>query len=603
MPPPQATGFACTTCGRQYQHSSHLRRHEATHTASEEFRCRHCGKTFGRRDVWRKHYSSCPSNSAHDEPPPAKRGKKSKACDACFRSKLSCDGSPPCTRCKARQVTCTYTRAHGNDSNESSVPPEVANDTESPIKDEHTKIPISFLLGLTNPKAESMVEVFLDEPSRDIDAPSVELQPDTTNINTDPHQDMTPSDGLFFPWAFDQTDPEPFPDLTSFPQNSSPEDIDPALQPLLTDLASLHTTLLATDPSSYTGGTFTPALANQVFTLSNRDIFVSTYFRHTHKHLPLIHRPSFNVETSSPALVLAVYLCGACCAPPRDCVLAVRGFFHIAEEYMFRKLEGLIRDFVEAQSRSQSRGQGGEGSDEQEVEVELYETFQAAVLIQGAGFLMNSPGPAARRQSWMVRTPALVEGVRRLGLTRARHMQEGGLATIYEMTADLPALQQLWEANDATEFEAAITANGKDSWRRTASLRDCMDALMADPWPGAEGFPLKYISLLDLHLVISALHVMISAAGLMSLLQTSTPALQRATDRWQELWDAAVSHINDEQLRISGFPRHSGEYYWLARGLLKYSLEGKDKSSPYYRRIGHETPKELHDLLRELRGL
>jgi hypothetical protein len=71
------------------------------------------------------------------------------------------------------------------------------------------------------------------------------------------------------------------------------------------------------------------------------------------------------------------------------------------------------------------------------------------------------------------------------------------------MTGDLPALPQLWDANDATEFEAAITANGKDSWRRTACLRDCMDALMADSWPGAEGFPLKYTSLLDLHLVIS----------------------------------------------------------------------------------------------------
>jgi hypothetical protein len=71
------------------------------------------------------------------------------------------------------------------------------------------------------------------------------------------------------------------------------------------------------------------------------------------------------------------------------------------------------------------------------------------------------------------------------------------------MTADLPALQQLWEANDATEFEAAITSSGNDCWRRTASFRDCMDALMADRWPGAERFPLKYISLLDLHLVIS----------------------------------------------------------------------------------------------------
>lgn len=32
MPPTRPTGFACTTCGREYQHSSHLRRHEATRT-------------------------------------------------------------------------------------------------------------------------------------------------------------------------------------------------------------------------------------------------------------------------------------------------------------------------------------------------------------------------------------------------------------------------------------------------------------------------------------------------------------------------------------------------------------------------------------------
>jgi hypothetical protein len=42
MPPTRPTGFACTTCGREYQHSSHLRRHEATR------KCIHSEKTPSR---------------------------------------------------------------------------------------------------------------------------------------------------------------------------------------------------------------------------------------------------------------------------------------------------------------------------------------------------------------------------------------------------------------------------------------------------------------------------------------------------------------------------------------------------------------------------
>lgn len=94
---------------------------------------------------------------------------------------------------------------------------------------------------------------------------------------------------------------------------------------------------------------------------------------------------------------------------------------------------------------------------------------------------------------------------------------------------------------------------------------------------------------------------MIGVSRLVSVLQTTIPAIQRATDRWQELWQESVSRLDDEELRTSGLVRHCGEYCWLARALLQHAQEGKDRASPYYQRIGHETPKELHDLLRELR--
>lgn len=74
------------------------------------------------------------------------------------------------------------------------------------------------------------------------------------------------------------------------------------------------------------------------------------------------------------------------------------------------------------------------------------------------------------------------------------------LVTIQELTGQMPCLQELWEANDAAEFEAVIASKGEDCWRRPASLRDGVDALMSEGWSGVGRFPLGHLSLLDLQL-------------------------------------------------------------------------------------------------------
>jgi hypothetical protein len=71
-----------------------------------------------------------------------------------------------------------------------------------------------------------------------------------------------------------------------------------------------------------------------------------------------------------------------------------------------------------------------------------------------------------------------------------------------EMTGELPCLQELWEANDAVEFDAVIAAKGHDCWKRTPSLRQCVDVLMGDAWPGVERFPLKHLSIPDVQLFL-----------------------------------------------------------------------------------------------------
>ncbi|EAQ88828.1 hypothetical protein CHGG_05447 [Chaetomium globosum CBS 148.51] len=482
--------------------------------------------------------------------PRSKRGKRAKACDACFRSKLACDGSSPCARCHSRGMTCVYTRVHGAITNATTDPPAAAPSTSTVLKtpaspqDDSTKIPVAFLLSLTNPKAGSMLEAFLGEPSRGDELPSAELQPDIP-LHPDPYQSTAISDGFFLTWLFDQPHPDATTSNTTFPFPPSPRPHNPpphrAHPPELTPPSNRSSPRSepCTAPSPPPRPPPTPPY-NGTYDAAPRHPGLHARPPATPSCPPnfRLHAPAtcrsctgraFDPKNFAgpPLPVGRVLLCGALYAPPRDCVLAVRGFFAVVEEWVFRRLEGLVEGV-------EGGGGGGGIGEDGEREMELYGTFQAALLIHGAQFIMNNP--ALREQGvGDPERPALVVAARRLGLTRGAacvpcgvannerivtwtfigDWQQGGvthqpgLATIHEMTGDLPSLPDLWEANNATEFEAAIAANGPNCWRRTASLRD-------------------------------SIQVMIGVSRLVSVLQTTIPAIQRATDRWQELWQESV---------------------------------------------------------------
>ncbi|KAH6612308.1 hypothetical protein B0J18DRAFT_441822 [Chaetomium sp. MPI-SDFR-AT-0129] len=675
MPIPDVPGFMCATCGKQYRHSTHLRRHEVTHARREEFACQYCGKKFGRRDVWRKHYASCPQNNNHDEPPPARRGKHATACDACFRSKLACDGHAPCGRCSSRRGACTYTRLKNELHDKTpSLSPDISSrapalsspsSPSSRAKEDAAKIPISFLLSLTNPKAESLLDVFFTEPQPDDDNddPGTELQPDPLSHTDQYSQPFTATDTMFLPWLLDH---DLFPEPSAIPSedtlgqqpNTPEEEIDPPLKPLLTSIQSTYNHPPLPSPS-------------QIFTAPNCILFIRSYFQHTHTHMPLIHRGSLDAEEggSTPVLVLAVALAGALYAPPRDCVIAARAWYKAVEEWAFERLGGLVEDFRAMGSSIPGAGEGrrdrkgdAKGVKETEddddkrarraLEKETYETLQAAILITGAQFLMNNP--AFRSKHWTMRRPMLVEVVRKLGLMGSRHTQDvhdhrevdwerwvweetrvrlatwtflgdwqqagvfhvPGCSAIYEMTGDMPSLPGLWDANSTDEFHRAVIrihTRQPGCWKRTASLRTCMDALLGETWKGVAEFPLRGLSLSDLHILISTLHTQIATAhhSLLLPLPSTIPLLRRATLRWQVIWETTLAALTPEEIRASGFVRHGGEYCWLARGLLSRAeryVRGKEKGKlgkmeeRYFERLGHETPGELHEMLRGLRG-
>lgn len=264
-----------------------------------------------------------------------------------------------------------------------------------------------------------MVEAFFEEPGRYDQAPSIELQPESAS-STDLVPEAIMSDGSSFPLFFGPTTCDSPPDFctiqpaTGHAGSEGTQCIDPVLAPLVSDLESLHNSLTTSDRTY--NGTFNTALAQQVFTQSNREAFVSAYFRHTHKDVPLVHRPSFDAASSARALVLALLLCGAPYCPPRDCVLTVPRFYRIADEYIFRCLEAQL-----AQHLDGDEPEGDDAVARGKRERALYETLQAAVIVHGLQFLGNNA--ATRRRNWIVRRPAVVHAVRRLGLPAAKQTQ------------------------------------------------------------------------------------------------------------------------------------------------------------------------------------
>lgn len=76
--------------------------------------------------------------------------------------------------------------------------------------------------------------------------------------------------------------------------------------------------------------------ADTFFSLPNVHIFIQTYFHHFHPHFSVIHRPSFDLKTASPRLLVAVCLAGSLYMSLSDDVARGRNLLDLAEDFIFR---------------------------------------------------------------------------------------------------------------------------------------------------------------------------------------------------------------------------------------------------------------------------
>lgn len=377
----------------------------------------------GTRDVCRKHTIHCPNKSHHEALPNLKRGQKPRACDACFHSKQSCDTSDPCERCVLRKLPCTYRRLEegpllaAQDPSASNTASSTTAATNNNDKD-RTKLTIAFLLGLTNPNSENILEFLAGEAASRIDTEG--LDPATNAapapMQFPPGMSSDQDFAAFLTYGLPSLAPDAVDHLFSLSLGHgslvtntlpntpispfNPQVFEQHSAALLQELHNLHDSLIATDPSYV--GSFNLDAARSAFSPDSFCTFAATYFRVSHLDFPILHKPYFGTPRTTKPLLLAVGMAGALRCAPSDDALAARGFLSLSDEYIFRRL----RDLFPSGSTP-------------DYTPELEEALQAALMIHSVQFFRNDV--ATRRKNRTQRLPVLACAVRTLGLAQTRH--------------------------------------------------------------------------------------------------------------------------------------------------------------------------------------
>ncbi|KAI2632551.1 hypothetical protein GGS26DRAFT_582239 [Hypomontagnella submonticulosa] len=603
----------CSTCDKTYSNISHLRRHEATHDNRRSIVCPSCSKSFNRIDVARRHLQSCVSEDNGVTLQTAKRGKKPKACDICSRSKVPCDLGAPCSRCRARGLSCSYLRVG-------------ASATSSKSEDRPTKNQIPWLLGFTNPLASGADEAVARDINSNDSSPEDAMPVPSTGdpdrlepIFADEYP--APYSGLWFP-GFDSDGLMDFDEEQISVANAlmpqSPA-LDARMDELVAQLAEIHRGMRLNGATAEAD--FDLALARSVFTTQNLEYFVWVYFQRIHPYHPIIHPRSFSAERSSLPIVLAVFLMGALYCAPLDTAMSARHFFHVAEVFIFEhpNMQRILAS-----------------TDNTIPIADTHEILQAALSIISIHNSKNDE--RVRRRIRIHRVPCFIAAVRLSGALKAKHqlpLSEYTTSTWYqfieeetsirighwaqlcsnllsgffkihpqiyvrEMVGDMPCRSKIFEADTPEKFAEALTT--EPSGPAPPSLSHSISFLLEDSWPGPEDEAYRHVTPEILLIMLSALGTTLAVLRGNCLFPTASQALLRACMRWRELWDKVTAENCERSAQGTGYAKHALEMWWFSMAVIKAEQAG-DATSRYLNDFALDSFAAVNEFLDQYKGV
>ncbi|SPO04630.1 uncharacterized protein DNG_07315 [Cephalotrichum gorgonifer] len=357
---------------------------------------------------------------------------------------------------------------------------------------------------------------------------------------------------------------------------------------LATALKDITSGLLSASASGswFTAHPLTAYSAETLFTTDKAPSLIDSYFDNWHTHCPILHRPSFDMESVSPSLLAAMILMGAVYSQPH-LAMAARTCLDAAEEYIFGH-----PDYTRL-SDPVSRKKAGL------VDMSpLQAAYTIAVLQQW------DTHEESRRRIRLSRFPSIVRVARNLGLTGLRYSHSpvsdadcddqdcrAAVRTeesirlmnwiflvdtshaIFHQTLPLLKLDELTVSLPNSEDSlSCLSAQSRywgkriDSSYKIPSVADGITLLMGDAWELGRFGLLEH---LDLFILISALHeIIFRAYRAHTLDRRYKTVIQRALSRWRYLWDMNIEGSSGLEKGFRGFYTQADEWWYLANLFL-----------------------------------
>ncbi|KAI4615215.1 hypothetical protein J4E83_006941 [Alternaria metachromatica] len=458
---------------------------------------------------------------------------------------------------------CTYKRLDGVSAGATASGGSSQDGTETSTDRQRVGISIDFLLNFTNPSGY--------RPSAAIAAEAAELDDADGEAHVQPHdadQDMTHDQSFFefadlpsvffsFPFVVSGREVDYASPIISDGLTPELEDayaFEVRVREMLQQLSAKHSSML--ERGDAVDATFDYQLAEAVFTVGNVRHFVWAFFRYFHYSFPILHKPTFDIQTVSFPLLLALVLFGSLPTLESDTSIGVRRFSHVAEAYVFDQLP--LRQMSQADNSAW-------------VEDEHLQLLQAGLLF--LVFLNNSNDMVTRRRIRLQRIPSLVAAVRASGLFahKQRHI-----------------------ISSQTEHDWQGFIN--DEMRSRLGMWTCLfDSTLS-----------VFFNNTPQVAICEAIGDLPCEETLLSIVMTSRmnflagmniEPMLRATDRWKALWDVVSRDSKGNCLPELGFEKHAAEYWWLTKTILRVSKLG-GRSCRYMQPAPCDSTQDLHDFVR-----
>ncbi|KAH7383612.1 hypothetical protein BKA64DRAFT_163191 [Cadophora sp. MPI-SDFR-AT-0126] len=355
----------CNQCGKKFQRKAHLLRHQQQHSGDRPYSCKFCAKTFKRSDVLRDHFSRCERRGNSAIPSSLERGRKRHACDECSRLKVKCDNNVPCQKCTEFGRTCVKTRSSTNASTISS-PEEQYSQTPPPRSTPDTpndRNSIGFLLNC--PSENDFIREF----------------PQSSTRSPSSKPDILPASSSATEYGAQSSASSATPVFQQYGHMIQANNIDVFLNRLEFQNFEQQTNnwqmpnenmILSSGPDSpfldrkvleqrafdireklrYMAAVQNPPHlppkelidAIELITADKVAAYIKLYFRHWHKHAPMVHQATFNPCTAALPLVLSLMSLGGMYSKESEDVVKLKGLLDTIEGYIF-SIPGLSDEY------------------------------------------------------------------------------------------------------------------------------------------------------------------------------------------------------------------------------------------------------------------